>query len=203
MSSCSAEEMLKKPWRYLGYRSFSRFLASDNDFLIFRRFGVVHVRVLLSLQDEMVQLESQLEDCDMDAIAQDAQEVHNGSFREDDTERKKVLKSLLDKLLQYGQCRVELWAKSMAKSSQTSFYYTIQGSAHLLLLALEMSRRFRIGWEISTTQSAGRKQRTLVRATSYPSFPKPGQYCDVSSSAPNISATSDCGKYIQRSGTKE
>lgn len=50
----------KKPWKYAGYRDFSSFVASDNNFFILRRFSTLSARVLLALQDELVELEDQL-----------------------------------------------------------------------------------------------------------------------------------------------
>jgi hypothetical protein len=31
----SPEDLRKKPWKYIGYRGFSKFIASDNDFFYF------------------------------------------------------------------------------------------------------------------------------------------------------------------------
>jgi hypothetical protein len=50
----------KAPWKYTGYRIFSRWMATDNDFLIVRRFGNLNARIILSMQDDIVQLEEQL-----------------------------------------------------------------------------------------------------------------------------------------------
>jgi len=30
-------ELDEKPWKYVGYRGYTEFLVSDNDFLVFRR----------------------------------------------------------------------------------------------------------------------------------------------------------------------
>lgn len=51
----------KAPWKYAGYRVFSRFMASDDAFLIVRRFGNLNARIALSLQDDIVLLEQQLD----------------------------------------------------------------------------------------------------------------------------------------------
>lgn len=47
-------------WKYVGYPGFSRFISSSDDLLALRRFKEVNVRVLLRLQDDIVQLEREL-----------------------------------------------------------------------------------------------------------------------------------------------
>jgi hypothetical protein len=93
-----------KPWKEVGYRGFSAFLASDNDFLIFRRFGSVNARLLLYLQDEIAVLEKDLEDLE-DVHARDsADDIHNGSFRQDVLPaRTRLLESLNVKVRQYSK----------------------------------------------------------------------------------------------------
>ena len=49
----SQTEIDQKPWKYVGYQSFSRFVASDNDFFILRRFGALSVQIILALQVRM------------------------------------------------------------------------------------------------------------------------------------------------------
>lgn len=62
--SAEPDEKLKKPWKYLGYRAYSSFLASDDNFLVFRRFGNLNARVLLFLQDQICRFEERLEELD-------------------------------------------------------------------------------------------------------------------------------------------
>jgi hypothetical protein len=50
----------RKPWKYAGYRDFASFVASDDSFFVLRRFSTLSARVLLALQDELVELEDQL-----------------------------------------------------------------------------------------------------------------------------------------------
>src|SRR5256885_335977 len=61
-TNITREDFRKKPWKYIGYEGFSTFVASDNDFFFLRRFGTLHARVLLSLQDQLVELEQRLKD---------------------------------------------------------------------------------------------------------------------------------------------
>lgn len=48
---------VEAPWKFAGYRILSRWLASDNAFLVVRRLGTLNARVALSMQDGIVQLE--------------------------------------------------------------------------------------------------------------------------------------------------
>jgi len=73
----------EKPWKYVGYKVFSRWMASDQTFFIMRRFGALNARVALSLQDEIVELEEQLDFMDKEYSSPDVADVNNGSFRDD------------------------------------------------------------------------------------------------------------------------
>ena len=46
----------RKQWKYVGYRGYCEFAASDNDFLLLRRFNKLAIRSLLAIQDEIVEL---------------------------------------------------------------------------------------------------------------------------------------------------
>jgi hypothetical protein len=94
----------QKPWKEIGYRGFSAFLASDNDFLIFRRFGAINARLLLYLQDEIAVLEEELEELEADCMAKNAEDIHNGSFRQEALpERTEMLEALNVKVRQYSK----------------------------------------------------------------------------------------------------
>src|SRR5271156_5725305 len=72
------------PWKYAGYRIFSKWLASDGAFLMVRRFGALNARIALSMQDEIVQLEEELDDIDETLSKKEIpREINNGSFRHD------------------------------------------------------------------------------------------------------------------------
>lgn len=93
-----------KPWKEVGYRGFSAFLASDNDFLIFRRFGSVNARLLLYLQDEIAVLEKELEDLEHLHAQDSAVDIHNGSFRQEALPaRTRLLEDLNVKVRQYSK----------------------------------------------------------------------------------------------------
>ncbi len=57
----------QRPKDYLeGYAELAEFIASDDDFLLFRRFGALGARNLLYLQAEVQVLEAQLKQLDED-----------------------------------------------------------------------------------------------------------------------------------------
>lgn len=101
------------PARYLGYRVFSKWVASDQTYFIIRKFPALNVRVILSLQDEIVQLEQELNDLDEDWSREnlpggihhpDPETIHNGTFRYDDViERTQLINTLSKKLKCYSK----------------------------------------------------------------------------------------------------
>ena len=98
-SSVTKEDIDKRPWKYVGYRGFSTFLASDNDFFILRRFGTLHARVLLALQDQISVLGETLNTIDREASRKEAPHLHNGSFRTDRVQDRMDLILQIDKRL--------------------------------------------------------------------------------------------------------
>jgi hypothetical protein len=101
-SSISDHE--NKPWKYIGYRTFTSFIASDNDFFILRRFSTLAVRVLLVLQDELSELEDQLAIIDARLSDPLAPDVHNGSFRQETSElRLELIREIDQKLRSYSE----------------------------------------------------------------------------------------------------
>ena len=98
------EDIYRKPWKYLGYHSFSHFVASDNDFFILRRFGALNARIILGLQDQISQLEEQLNALEDHLRSKDGPFVHNGTFREETEEGRTHLLALIRPLLrEYSQ----------------------------------------------------------------------------------------------------
>jgi hypothetical protein len=95
------DDIYGEPWKYTGYKKYSWFLASDDDFLIFRRFMTLNARVLLLLQDEL------LKALDERYSLRDAPRLHNRSFRveqgeEKQQERRKLLFEIKDKVSEYS-----------------------------------------------------------------------------------------------------
>ncbi|EHK16063.1 uncharacterized protein TRIVIDRAFT_164287 [Trichoderma virens Gv29-8] len=90
---------LLEPWRYVGYRGYSKFISSDDDLFLLRRFSVLNVRVALSLQNQLVTLERQLNELD---DKYESEGVHNGRF-EGDEKRERLLSSIEEKLRKYNE----------------------------------------------------------------------------------------------------
>jgi hypothetical protein len=110
------EELDDKPWKYIGYRGYSEFLSSENDWLIFRRFGVESARVALGLQNRASGFAHQLSKLDKKYSRREAEDVHNGSFRGDQKDRKKVFDALHQSLLDYSEFpATQLTKKASAK----------------------------------------------------------------------------------------
>jgi hypothetical protein len=96
------EEIEKKPWKYIGYKGYSDFIASENDFYILRRFASLNARVALTLQDQISVLEEQLDDLDQHCSRRDVEDLHNGSFRDDREERAALVEMIYEKLTKYS-----------------------------------------------------------------------------------------------------
>lgn len=95
------EEADVQPWRWRGYPSFAKWMASDNDFLVLRRFGSLHARVALMLQDQLAWLEQELEKED-DACKR-MPKGHSGTFRfESQWRRQRILGAVTFTLQKYS-----------------------------------------------------------------------------------------------------
>ena len=76
-----------------------RWMASDNDFFVIRKFGEVAARVLLRMQDRIAQLEEDLQKQDRISVNQ---RLHNGTFRkESNLIRDEILDQLTWRLKEY------------------------------------------------------------------------------------------------------
>ena len=96
-------ELEDKPWKYIGYEGFSEWAASDKDFFVIRRFDRLAVRVILSLQWKITRLEKDLKQMDSVRRQKAAKDVDNGSFEEDDDERRNCLSRIEESLKVYCQ----------------------------------------------------------------------------------------------------
>jgi hypothetical protein len=99
-------DIFDQPWKYTGYKKYAWFLASDDDFLIFRRFGVLNARIILLLQDEICLAESRLKALDEEYSQKTAPRLHNGSFRKESAhqaDRKTLLLEIKEKLKEYSK----------------------------------------------------------------------------------------------------
>lgn len=97
------DEVDEKPWKYIGYKGYTDFIASENDFFMLRRFASISTRIALKLQDEVLELEEKLEELDKKYSRRGAVDVNNGSFRDDEDDRAQVLELLRQKLVVYSE----------------------------------------------------------------------------------------------------
>ena len=76
-----------------------RWMASDDDFFVIRKFGEVAARVLLRMQDRIAQLEEDLQKEDRISVGQ---RLHNGTFRKESNPRRDdILDQLTWRLKEY------------------------------------------------------------------------------------------------------
>jgi hypothetical protein len=107
------EQARWNPRKYSGYRVFSRWMASDQAFFILRRFGTLNTRVLLAMQDEIVELEDRLNFMDEEYSRKDyTEQVDNGTFRDDpfDDRRRLVQEIIPEKLARYSLLKGSIMA---------------------------------------------------------------------------------------------
>ena len=88
-----------------GYPQLAAFVNSDENFLMCRRFGFLHTRVMLYRQDELASLERQLvlmdeEDVDLDPLALKSRD--RDDQRPEQPSRKSLIQIIDDKLKEYG-----------------------------------------------------------------------------------------------------
>ena len=76
-----------------------RWMASDDDFFVIRKFGEVAARVLLRMQDRIAQLEERLQEQDRKSVMIG---LHNGTFRnEKNLTRDEIMDELTWRLNEY------------------------------------------------------------------------------------------------------
>ena len=94
----------------VGYPKVSTFLDSDECFMIYRRFGSLHARLLLTKQDEIREMEEELADMDAEDDLEESTKrcltSRARDFRrrpqEDQETRKQLLARIEKKVLEYG-----------------------------------------------------------------------------------------------------
>ncbi|KAF5511444.1 hypothetical protein CGCS363_v002119 [Colletotrichum siamense] len=97
------DEVHQKPWKYIGYKGYSDFISSEDDFFLLRRFDELNVRVALAMQDEITQLEEELEDVDKGTMAANAPDFNNSTLRGDIEGRSTLIKEISQKLRHYNE----------------------------------------------------------------------------------------------------
>jgi hypothetical protein len=99
------EDIARKPWKYIGYKGYTDFVALENDFYIVRRYGARNARIALALQDQVAVLEEELERLDKQYSRVEAEDINNGSFRDDADDRIELLMQIHKKVVEYSMFR--------------------------------------------------------------------------------------------------
>ncbi|OAK93539.1 hypothetical protein IQ06DRAFT_321576 [Phaeosphaeriaceae sp. SRC1lsM3a] len=90
-----------------GYQAFSRWMASDNDFFVFRRFESLNANTILWMQYRISALERRLEEIHKEVEdSKISDNLMNSSFKWDEEyaqERTRIMHELSGVLLQYNQ----------------------------------------------------------------------------------------------------
>ena len=95
----------------MGYPRVAAYMDSDENFMIYRRFGFLHSRILLNKQDELREIEERLDDLDgIDSGGSKASALCLQSRRKDEIRtdvnrrdsRQELLRISEEKLCQYG-----------------------------------------------------------------------------------------------------
>ncbi|KAF3018198.1 hypothetical protein E8E14_012038 [Neopestalotiopsis sp. 37M] len=122
------EDLHRYPWKYIGYKDFSAWTASDPDFLAVRRFDRLHTRAILTLQAQLTENEEKLDQMDqrfssknvglsatqglsvvelpvIDPQNEDKtlpfRHINNGTVRDDLPERQQLVSEIIGRLDQY------------------------------------------------------------------------------------------------------
>ncbi|KAK1544994.1 hypothetical protein CPAR01_02496 [Colletotrichum paranaense] len=101
------EEIQEKPWKYIGYKGYTNFISSDDDFFVLRRFDSLNVRAALALQDELSWLEEELGVLDNEFSAKAADDFNNGTLRQDVPDRIDLVRIISVKLRDYNEFLIQ------------------------------------------------------------------------------------------------
>lgn len=77
-------------------------MALDSDFFAARRFNRLHTRLILTLQDQLVELESRLDEVDKNYSSMEHRDINNGTIRDDTPQRASIVTQISLKLAEYG-----------------------------------------------------------------------------------------------------
>ena len=96
-------DVVEKAWKYVGYKVFSRYVGSSRSFFFVRQFRTLNARIILAMQDQLVELEEEFNHLDDRLSRKDAKDIHNGSFRQEtDRNRLNLIWEIQRKLKDYS-----------------------------------------------------------------------------------------------------
>ncbi|OCL11263.1 hypothetical protein AOQ84DRAFT_386949 [Glonium stellatum] len=116
----------------LGYPRLAAFLNSDENFLLCRKYGFLHNRVLLYRQDELRELESQLLDLDAEDEELDKRALRSRT-RDDKREgslRKALIQEIDDKLKEYDDIALRTRAMNALPKATPRNYTSVDNWIH-------------------------------------------------------------------------
>lgn len=89
----------------MGYPRLAAFVNSDENFLLCRRYGLLHARVMLYRQDELRYLEKELLELDQEDAEVDPRSLKNRQRDDarDGQRRRNLIQRIDDKLKEYGK----------------------------------------------------------------------------------------------------
>ncbi|KAL5449657.1 hypothetical protein PMIN06_006782 [Paraphaeosphaeria minitans] len=117
-STITSQDKRNSAWKYEGYKAFSSWMASEDDFFLFRRFGDLNSRTILWLQDRIMRIEDDLKR--LDEFVENSkpdEKLRNNSFRWDErfmTQRHAHMAELSHLLNHYNQF-IDGYAKVRAR----------------------------------------------------------------------------------------
>jgi hypothetical protein len=97
-----------------GYPSVATFLDSDENFMLYRRFGYLQARLLLDKQDDLRQLEAKLDRFDKQiANGESPENLTTRDLEPEDAQtRKKLMNEIESRFCEYGLHPTPLHAKN-------------------------------------------------------------------------------------------
>lgn len=95
------------PYKAQGYQEFSKWMASENDFFVFRRFESLNANTILWMQYQISELERRLEEIHKEIEdSKVSDNLKNSSFKWDEKwrpDRTRIMGELSGVLLQYSK----------------------------------------------------------------------------------------------------
>jgi hypothetical protein len=88
-----------------GYPSLATFLDSDENFMLYRRFGYLQARLLLDKQDDLRRLEAKLDRLDKQVAQGDCPEdLSTRDLEPEDAQKRKILMDEIElRFCEYGE----------------------------------------------------------------------------------------------------
>lgn len=100
------DDINKRPWQYKGYPAYTEWMASSPDFFLLRRFNRLNAWVQLDWQDEIVRLETELEQINEECRRNTGNKARCSSVRprrDPMSRRREILQELRGLLKEYSK----------------------------------------------------------------------------------------------------